>query len=191
MPSTPTPPAFKLQLFIDSLFFWFNFSLRLAHFSLEKSKRTLKNLSLQIFLKESRNSCSVKVGGVGVDESCRTYQWIMSHLSMSCVTHERPHALSMRHVARECDMPHVNHSCECDMPHVNDSCEWAMSHVNESCHMSMSHVTHAKESCHARERVMWHTCQVTHADESTFFSGPGKPFFPHLFLRTQYTHTLT
>jgi len=44
-----------LQLFLDSLIFW----LLLVHFSFEKSKETEN--------RESRNSCKVKVSGVGVE----------------------------------------------------------------------------------------------------------------------------
>jgi len=42
MPSTPTPPTINLQLFLDSLMFWWKFSLFLVHFSIEKSKETKK-----------------------------------------------------------------------------------------------------------------------------------------------------
>jgi len=60
MPSTPTPPIFTLQLFLDSLFFgpWF--------FQRRNEPKTMKILSGKI--SESRNSCSVKVGGVGVED---------------------------------------------------------------------------------------------------------------------------
>ena len=92
-----------------------------------------------------------------INESCHTYEWVMSHMWMSPVTH-------------------VNESCQ--------TCEWVMSHmwmshgthVNEACHtcewalshMWMSPVTHVNESCHTCEWVMSHMwmSQVTHANES-------------------------
>jgi len=63
-----------------------------------------------------------------MNESCHTYEWVMSHICMSHVTH------------------------------MNESCQvykWVTSYMNESCHtyewdMShiwLSHVTHMNESC--------------------------------------------
>ena len=60
MPSTPTPPTFTLQLFLDSLFFGPYFFQRRNE---PKAMNILSGKSI-----ESRNSCSVKVGGVGVEE---------------------------------------------------------------------------------------------------------------------------
>jgi len=58
-----------------------------------------------------------------VDESCHTYEWVISHIRMSHVTH-------------------INESCH--------TYEWVMSHI------WMSHVKHMNESCHTHEWVMLH-----------------------------------
>ena len=92
-----------------------------------------------------------------MNESCRTYEWVMSHIWMS-------------HVA------HMNESCrtyERVTSHI-----WLMSHIsindvrqmNESRHTHtwISHVTHIYESCHTYEWVisnMW-ICHVTRMNES-------------------------
>ena len=95
--------------------------------------------------------------GVPVPSSCHTFEWVMSHIWMSCVTY-------------------MHESCH--------TYEWVVSHIwmsrvtrmNESCHtyecvMSqiwMSHVTHMNEWCHVYEWVMSHTWirHVTHTNES-------------------------
>ena len=69
-----------------------------------------------------------------MDESCHTYEWVMSHSWMSHVTL-------------------MNESCQTH--------EWVMSHIwmshathmNVSCNTWMSHVTHMNESCHTYEWV--------------------------------------
>jgi len=73
-----------------------------------------------------------------MNESCHTYEWVMSHIWMSHVPHTNKSSLPViftcvSHVA------HMNESC----PHVNESChtyEWVMSHI------WMSHVPHTNES---------------------------------------------
>jgi len=60
MPSTPTPPILTLQLFLDSLFFGPYLYQR------RNETKTMEILSEKI--SESRNSCSVRVGGVGVED---------------------------------------------------------------------------------------------------------------------------
>ena len=80
-----------------------------------------------------------------LNESCHTYEWVMSRIWM-------------------CQVTHMNESCHAS--------EWVMSRIwmshvtymNESCHISecvmsriwMSHVTHLNESCHVYEWVMSH-----------------------------------
>jgi len=68
-----------------------------------------------------------------MNESCYTYEWVMSHIQW---------------VISHTWMSHVTHMDELWMSHVthmNESChayEWVMSHI------WMSHVTHVNESCH-------------------------------------------
>jgi len=70
---------------------------------------------------------------------CHTYEWVMSHLWMSRVTH-------------------MNDSCH---THVGERGETAYVVPNSQStvmsHMRMSHVTSVKESCHICEWVMSHT----------------------------------
>ena len=99
-----------------------------------------------------------------MNQSCHTYERVMSHPWMSHVTH----------VNESC------HTCERVMSHIWKS---HVTHTNESCHTSnesyhtyewvmshiwMSHVTHMNESCHTHEWVMAHTwmSHVTHMNES-------------------------
>ena len=115
-----------------------------------------------------------------VHESCHTCQWVVSHMSMSRVTH-----VCMSHVA------HVNewcHTCQRVMSQWKHwSCHmrvpWVMSHIwmsgvthkNGVClvycgvmsYTWMQHVTHRKGSCHTYEWGMWHTgrSHVTHMNE--------------------------
>jgi len=106
-----------------------------------------------------------------MNEPCHTYEWAMSHIWMSHVTHMnescRTYEWAMSHIW----MSHVTHT--------NEPCrtyEWVMSHIR------MSHVTHMNESCHTYEWVMSHiwmshvryewvtshisTSHVTHMNES-------------------------
>ena len=124
------------------------------------------------------------------------FEWAMSHIWMSHVTHRfrlvmldewvtnRSHSMTqpstwseschtwMRHVTHECVTLHMNAACHTWMRHVtrmNESCdtyEWVMSHVR------MSHVTRMNESCHTYEWVMWHIwmSHVTHVNESIALS---------------------
>jgi len=87
------------------------------------------------------------------NESCHTYNGVMSHIWMSHVTH-------------------MNESC-----HTH---EWVMSHIwmSHVTHIWMSHVIHMNESCHTYEWVMSHIwmSRVTHhwphlgSDQRSFLS---------------------
>ena len=106
------------------------------------------------------------------NESCHTYEWVMSHMWMSHVTHmnESCHTYEwvmshiwMRLAGYEWVMSHiwmshgtyksvVSHTNKSQiMPHMNQAYGITTIHVNESCHSSewvmshiwMSHVTHA------------------------------------------------
>ena len=80
-----------------------------------------------------------------INESCHTYEWVMSHIWLSHVTH----------------MNESCHTYECVTLH-----KWIshVTHMNESrhtyervtSHIWMSHVTHMDESCHTYEWVMSH-----------------------------------
>jgi len=59
MPSTPTPPIFTLQIFLDSLLFG------PFYFQRRNEPKTIKKFSGKNC--GSRNRCSVTVGGVGVE----------------------------------------------------------------------------------------------------------------------------
>jgi len=102
-----------------------------------------------------------------VNESCHSYEWVMSLIWMSHVTHMNESCHSYEWVMSLIWMSHV--------PHIRKSChtyEWVMSliwmshvtHMNESCHsyewvtslIWMSHVTHMNESCHSYTQVMSH-----------------------------------
>jgi len=57
-----------------------------------------------------------------MNESCHTYEWVMSHMNMS---HHRVGIRSVCHIW------------------VQQARKWVMSRMNESCHIWMSHVTHS------------------------------------------------
>jgi len=91
-----------------------------------------------------------------MNESCHTYEWVMSHIWMSHVTH----------------MNESCHTYEWVMSHIRSShvtCKLVMSHVKEACHVWMSHgsllfyarkreveevLSNMNVSCHACEWVM-------------------------------------
>jgi len=116
------------------------------------------------------------------NESCHTYEWVMSHIWMSHVTQVNESCHTCEWVMSHIWMSHVTH--------MNESChiwkegtsplnvrEWGMSHMHESCyvavranvcleihemyhvkwvmsHISMSHATHTNGSCHTYELGM-------------------------------------
>ena len=74
-----------------------------------------------------------------------TYEWFMSHIWMSHVTHMNESCHTYEWVMWHIWMSHVTH--------MNESChtyKWVTSHI------WMSYVTHMNESCHKYERVMSH-----------------------------------
>ena len=68
-----------------------------------------------------------------MNESCHTYECIISHIWMSHV----------KHMSESCHASHMNASCH--------TYEWVMSHIG------MSHVTHMNASFHIYEWSMSHT----------------------------------
>jgi len=93
-----------------------------------------------------------------MNESCHTYEWVMSHIWMIHVTNmnESCHKYEwvVLHTDGVCTQQQLSRSCR--------TYEWVMSHI------WMSHVTHVSESCFTYEWVMSHKWMghVTHMDES-------------------------
>jgi len=103
-----------------------------------------------------------------------TYEWVMSHIWMSHVTHMNESCHTYEWVMSHTWMghvPHMNESCptwpcwERMENHLHDRCHYRnASHMNESCHtyawdttqIWMSHVTHMRETWHKYEWVMSH-----------------------------------
>ena len=78
-------------------------------------------------------SCHIWMSHVPhINESCDTYEWVMSHIIVSHVTH-------------------MNESCHIWMCHVTH-----MNAIGVMSHIFMSHVTHMSESCDTYEWVPWH-----------------------------------
>jgi len=109
-----------------------------------------------------------------VEESCHTYECVMSHIWMSHVTHVMSHVTLMsmwciirwawQWVMSNMRMSHVSYVhescqiCECVMPRW----EWL------SPYIWMSHATYLNESCHTCERVT--SCKwVSHATYTSRF----------------------
>jgi len=99
------------------------------------------------------------------NESCHTYEGVMSSKWMSHVTHVKE---SCRTYERSISHLYVRETHMCDIYRIKMSASvtvtniWMshVTHINQSCHtyglvmslMWMSHVTHVKESCHTYER---------------------------------------
>ena len=92
-----------------------------------------------------------------MNESCHTYEWVMSHIWMSHVTHRNESSHTYEWV--------MSHICISHVTHMNESC-----HTYEcvKSHVWMSQVTHMNESCHTYEWVMLHIwmSHVTHTNKS-------------------------
>ena len=109
-----------------------------------------------------------------MNESCHTYEWVMSHIWMShasCVS-ESPCEWVM-HIGHGIHANDSWYTCEGVMAliprrlgtHMNEALytyEWVIAHIWMShAHMSMSHATHINESLHACDCVMTikHRCR--------------------------------
>jgi len=91
-----------------------------------------------------------------MNELCHTYEWVMSHVCMSHVTS----AFSKRPSPANKLYTRIRHAT-----HMNESChkyQWVMAHL------WMSHFKHMNESCHTYEWVNADTwiSQVAHTNES-------------------------
>ena len=78
-----------------------------------------------------------------MNESCCTYEWVMSHILMSHVTHMNESCCTYEWIMSHIWMSHVAH-----MNESYHTYERVMSHT------WMSHVTHKDESCHTYENFM-------------------------------------
>jgi len=99
-----------------------------------------------------------------MNEPCRTFEWVMSHIWMSHVEHlnasvRRQHRRSP--LPTTCDSKHM--TWHIWMSHVN-TLKWVTSHICMSdvthewvmSHIWIIHVTHLNESCHTYEWVISH-----------------------------------
>jgi len=83
-----------------------------------------------------------------MNESCHTYEWVMSHIWMSHVTHTN----ASRHT-HECVMAYIWMS---DTPYFNESHEWVTPHTYmRHTHTYTSHATHMNEWYHTFKGVIW------------------------------------
>jgi len=73
--------------------------------------------------------------GTHMNESWRTYEWVMAHIRMS-------------HVTYQCVITHANK--------VHKHMQQTTHGAYESCRVCMSHVTHVNESWHTYEWLMTH-----------------------------------
>ena len=105
-----------------------------------------------------------------MNESCHTYEWVMSHIWMSPVTHmnESCHTyewVTSRAIPSHCTLHsrvppqnkrHSHSTYDWVMSRLNESCHMWMSHdVSRSCQMSMRHVTY--EWVTPRVNEVWNT----------------------------------
>jgi len=95
-----------------------------------------------------------------MNESCRTYEWVMSyvtrtnesrltHVNASWMSEEGLKPKGNAHASYEWVMSHM---CACVMYGSCLTYQWVMSHI------WMSHVTHINGSCHTYEWIMSHMC---------------------------------
>jgi len=111
-----------------------------------------------------------------MNQSCHTYEWVMSHIWMSHVTHMNESCHTYESVMSHIWMSHVlcrmyrytrvtsRHVTSRHGTHIYESFhtyEWGTSHA------WTSHVTRMNESCHTFKWVMTHLCisHITHMNE--------------------------
>jgi len=133
-----------------------------------------------------------------MNESCPSYEWVMSHIHVTCMNESHTWVSHVTHMKRN----RVTHIWREVMSQIHTyeraniweslpfpsiiSGQWVMSHIwmshaahtNVSCHTYewvmphtwMSHVTSISGSCHTHEWVMSHTCisHATHMNESCY-----------------------
>jgi len=101
-----------------------------------------------------------------MNESCHTYEWVMSHIWMSRVTHVNASCHTYEWVMSHIWMSHVTHMNESWVHRWDAAMQRAhahrhlslirmrhVTHVNEACH---TYVTRMNASCHTYECVMSH-----------------------------------
>ena len=122
-----------------------------------------------------------------MNESCHTYEWVMSHIWMShvthmtesCLTHTQVSARFIRWVMCNTRMSHVPHVVtESCLTHIEatgwilawfvGACDWVMSHTHTHNGEVWSHVTLSDESCPTCDCVTSRTwmSHVAHVTES-------------------------
>jgi len=90
-----------------------------------------------------------------MNQSCYTYEYVMSHIRMSRVTSSHvPYDWFMSRM--NAPSSKSNESCHVWLSHVMYECnilqvEWVVSHMNESCHTWISHVSYAWVIIHVDE----------------------------------------
>ena len=82
---------------------------------------------------------------MGHAASCLTYEWVMSHIWTSHVTHMNESCLTYEWVMSHIWMSRVSH--------MNRSCR---TYECVTTHIWMSHVLHTSESCLTYKRVVFH-----------------------------------
>ena len=121
-----------------------------------------------------------------INKSWHTYDWVMTHMSASCLTGVMSH---MSHVSHEscftwvmCHMSHVSHEL---------CVTWVMSHMSHVLHEScvtwvMSHMSHVKHD--SRECVMSHTSHVSHVWLSHVSRECAMPHMSHVLHECVMSH---
>jgi len=97
------------------------------------------------------------------NESCHTYEWVMSQMRMSHVTHMNESCHTYEWVMSHIQMSRVTHTNE-----SRHTYEWVMSHIwmshvtqlQELPHVWVSHVTYRNESYYTHELLLSRSCST-------------------------------
>ena len=115
-----------------------------------------------------------------INESCETYQWVMSHISMSC----NSFILSETWLIRSCNGWHdsFNEWVMSQSHVIHCTYEWVISQI------SMSHVTHINESCYTYQWVMSHIRMSHVSDKHASVQCIHAHAYTHTHILTHTTH---
>jgi len=92
-----------------------------------------------------------------MNESCHTYEWVMSHIWTSHVTHMDEPCHTYERVMSTILRANLAIRLHAGLQYACHACEWVMSHIEwVLSHIWMRHITHMNESCHTYEWVMSH-----------------------------------
>jgi len=97
-----------------------------------------------------------------MNESCPTYEWVVSHIWMSHVPHMNESCPTYEWVMSHTLMSHVGHMEKS----MNESCLTYKSVMSRICRTRMSHVSHIKKWCDTYEWVLVriiYTWDMTHS----------------------------